>query len=117
MAISMIHFLAESWHNLLLSAVFLSVAIAISLVTHSVVFRLLRRFPGREGAVVEDSLVRHGEKPARWFFALLAGLVVSPALPLAPTLKVALEHITGLGLIAAVAWLAILFIDITSDVL
>jgi small-conductance mechanosensitive channel len=29
----------------------------------------------------------------------------------------ALEHITGLGLIAAIAWLFILFIDVTSDVL
>jgi len=117
MAISMIHFLAESWHNLLLSAVFLSVAIAISLVTHSVVFRLLRRFAGREGAVVDASLLRHGERPARWAFGLLAGLVVLPVLPLPPTLMAALEHITGLGLIAAVAWLATLFIDVTSDVL
>lgn len=113
----MIPFLVQNWHNLLLSAVFLTVAIAISLVTHSVVFRLLRRFGGCEGAVVDASLVRHGEKPARWVFALLAGLTVLPAVPLPPTLKAALEHITELGLIAAVAWFATLFIDVTADVL
>ena len=114
---SMIPSLAQNWHNLLLSAFFLSIAIAIALVTHSVVFRLLRRSAERKGAVLNSSLVRHGEKPARWVFALLTGLAVSPALPLPPTLMAALEHITGLGLIAAVARLATLFIDIASDVL
>ena len=113
----MIQSIARNWHTLLLSVILLSVAIAISLVVHFVVFRILRRFAAREGAVVDASLVRHGEQPARWAFALLAVLVLLPVLPLPPTLMSALEHITGLGLIAAVAWLATLLIDITSDVL
>jgi small-conductance mechanosensitive channel len=113
----MIHFFDANWNNLLLSAALLSAAIAISLVTHFIVFWLLRRFAGRKAAVLDQSLVRHGQGPSRWIFPLLAALAVLPGLPLPPTLMSALEHITGLGLIAAIAWLVTLFVDVTSDVL
>ncbi len=114
----MIHFFEGNWHNLLLSTVLLIAAIAISLVAHSIVFWLLRQFARRKAvAVLDQSLIRHGQGPSLWIFPLLAALLVLPALPLPPILMSALEHITGLGLIAAVAWLVTLFVDIASDVL
>ena len=113
----MIRFFTQNWHNLLLSAIFLTVAIAISLVAHAVLFRALRRLARRKGALLDQSLIKHGEKPTRWVFPLLATLAVLPGLPLPPTLMAALEHITGLGLIAAVAWLVILIIDVSADLL
>ncbi len=113
----MIHFFEENWHSLLWSAILLSAAIAISLVAHSIVFWLLRRFAVDKGAALDQSLIRHGQGPSRWIFPLLAALAVLPGLPLSPTLMSALEHITGLGLIAAIAWLVTLFVDVTSDVL
>lgn len=113
----MIRFFTQNWHSLLLSAIFLSAAIAISLVAHAVLFRALRRLARRKRALLDQSLVRHGERPTRWVFPLLATLAVLPGLPLPATLMTALEHITGLGLIAAVAWLVILIIDVSADLL
>jgi len=113
----MIHFIEGNWHSLLLSAALLAAAIALSLIAHSIVFWLLRQFARRKAAVLDQSLIRHGQGPSRWIFPLLAALAVLPGLPLPPVLMSALEHITGLGLIAAIAWLVTLFVDITSDVL
>jgi small-conductance mechanosensitive channel len=113
----MIRFFEGNWHNLLSSALLLSAAIAISLVAYRIVFWLLRRLARSKAAVLDQSLIRHGQGPSRWIFPLLAALLVLPGLPLAPILMSALEHITGLGLIAAIAWLLTLFVDITSDVL
>jgi small-conductance mechanosensitive channel len=115
--LEMIHFFEGNWHSLLLSAVLLIAAIAVSLVAHSIVFWLLRQFAHRKAAVLDQSLIRHSQGPSRWIFPLLAVLVVLPGLPLPPILMSALEHITGLGLIAAIAWLVTLFVDVTSDVL
>ena len=114
----MIRFFTQNWHNLLLSAILLSAAIALSLVAHAVFFWVLRRLARRTRAgVLDQSLVRHGERPMRWVFPLIAMLAVLPGLPLPTTLMAALEHITGLGLIAAVAWLLILIIDVAADLI
>jgi hypothetical protein len=67
--------------------------------------------------VLGQSIVKHGRGPARWIFPLIAVLAVLPGLPLPDMLMSALQHITGLGLIAAVAWLSILLIQVASDVL
>jgi small-conductance mechanosensitive channel len=113
----MIRFFAQNWHDLLLSAILLGAAIAAALIAHFALFRLLQLFARRKAAVLDQSLIRHGQGPSRWIFPLLAALAVLPGLPLPPILMSALEHITGLGLIAAIAWLVTLFVDVTSDVL
>jgi len=113
----MIRFFAQNWHNLLLSAMFIALAIVVAMVLHFIVFWLLRRLARRKGAVLDQSLIKHGEGPTRLIFPLLAVLVVLPGLPLPPMLMSALEHITGLGLIAALAWLVILSVDIAADIL
>jgi small-conductance mechanosensitive channel len=112
-----IDFIAHNWRALLWSAVILCAAIAIALVVHLIVFKLLERRALRKPGIVDQSLIKHGKGPARWIFPLLAVLAVLPGLPLPPILMSALEHITGLGLIAAIAWMVLLFIEITSDVL
>jgi small-conductance mechanosensitive channel len=113
----MIEFFARNWHNLLLSAILLVAAIAVSLVVHLIAFWMLRRLAARKSTLLDQSLIAHGQGPTRWIFPLLAVLAVLPGLPLPPTLMAALQHIAGLGLIAAVAWLATLLIDVTSDVI
>jgi small-conductance mechanosensitive channel len=113
----MIEFFARNWHNLLLSTVLLVAATAVSLIVHFIVFWLLRRFAARKSTVLDQSLISHGQGPTRWIFPLLAVLAVLPGLPLPPLLMAALEHIAGLGLIGAVAWLVTLLIEVTSDVL
>ncbi|MGD0736063.1 MAG: mechanosensitive ion channel family protein [Terracidiphilus sp.] len=113
----MLDFIVHNWRDLLWSAAILAAAIAVALVAHFIVFKLLQRHALRKPGIVDQSLVKHGKLPARWIFPLLAVLAVLPGLPLPPILMAALEHITGLGLIAAIAWLVLLFIEITSDVL
>jgi small-conductance mechanosensitive channel len=113
----MIQFVLQNWHSLMWSAIILGAAIVIALIGHAFVFQLLPRIARRKGTVLVQLLVKHGRVPARWIFPLLAALAVLPGFPLPPILMSALEHITGLGLIAAHAWLVILSIDITSDML
>ncbi|HEY9126955.1 MAG TPA: mechanosensitive ion channel family protein, partial [Acidobacteriaceae bacterium] len=107
----------RNWHQVLWSVITLAVAICISLIARAIVFWVLRRVTRRRAALVGQSLVRHSERPSRWIFPLLGVLAVSPGLPLPPIAMSAIEHITGLGLIAAVAWLAVLLIEITSDIM
>jgi small-conductance mechanosensitive channel len=113
----MIEFVRHNWHPLLWSAGILAAAVAIALGARLVLFWLLQRLTRRRGTLLGQSLVRHGAGPAHWILPLLAVLAVLPGLPLPPTLMTALEHITGLGLIASVAWLAVLLVQVTSDVL
>lgn len=113
----MIQFVLKNWHNLLWSAIILAVAIVLALICHFVIFWLLRRLARRKGALLDQSLVKRGQGPTRWVFPLLAVLAVLPGLPLPEKLMSALEHITGIGIIAAIAWLVILSSEITSDIL
>ncbi|HUA99698.1 MAG TPA: mechanosensitive ion channel family protein [Terracidiphilus sp.] len=113
----MIAYVTQHWRDLLWSAGALVIAVAVGLIARRIVLWTLRRLAKRKGAVLGHSLVKHGEGPSRWIFPLLAVLCVEPGLPLPKIGKSALEHITGLGLIAATAWLAILLVDVTADVL
>lgn len=113
----MIGYFERNWHGLLWSAIWLGVAIVASLLVRAILFWVLRRFTRRHGHLVGHSLVQHGAGPTRWIFPLLAVLCVLPGLPLPHLLMVALEHIVGIGLIAAMAWLIILLVDVTADVL
>lgn len=112
----MIQFIMQNWHTLLWAAIVIGAAIVIALAIHWIVFWLLKRLARRSGAYLDQSLARHAQRPTRWIFPLVAVLIVLPGLTLPAKLMSALEHITGIGLIAATAWLVILASDITSDV-
>ncbi|HVU48748.1 MAG TPA: mechanosensitive ion channel family protein [Terracidiphilus sp.] len=113
----MILWLEQNWHHVLWSAVTLTAAICISLIARAIVFWALRRVTYRRAAFIGQSLVRHSEHPSRWIFPLLAVLAVSPGLPLPSIAMSAIEHITGLALIGTIAWLAVLLIEIASDMM
>ena len=105
------------WRRDLWAAGILAVAIAIALTAHFVLFFILKRLASRKGDVVIKSLVRHSQGPSLWILPLLALLVALPTAPLPQRLSTILEHIVGLGLIASIAWLVILFSQILSDIL
>lgn len=113
----MLNYVQLHWRDLAWSVGIIAGAIAAGLVARILVLWLLKRLAHRKGAILGQSLVRHSQGPSHWIFPLIAVLSVLPGLPLPERLMSALEHITGLGLIAATAWLAILLINITSDVL
>jgi hypothetical protein len=52
----MIQFFLRNWRDLVLWAILLGAAIAISLVAHFLVFWVLQRFARRKGAVLDESL-------------------------------------------------------------
>src|SRR5487761_967663 len=105
------------WRRDLWAAGILAGAIAIALIVHFILFFILKRLASRKGDVVITSLVRHSQGPSLWILPLLALLVALPTAPLPQRLSTILEHIVGLGLIATIAWLVILFSQILSDVL
>jgi len=113
----MIQYFLQHWHNLLIAVAFLAGAIVVALIAHAIVFWVLRRFARRKSALLGQSLVRHSQGPTRWIFPLIAVLAILPGLPFTPKVMDALQHIVGLGLIAAAAWLVILCIDIVSDII
>ena len=113
----MVPFILRQWRQWLWSGGILVAAIGVGFIARAIVFWLLRRFDRRKGDVIGHSLVRRGKGPTRWIFPLLAVLCVLPGLPLPHAPMSALEHISSIGLIAAIAWLTILLIDVTSDVL
>ncbi len=108
-------FLEKNWQSLAWSAGILAGVIVAALLLRAVVFWGLRKVAHRKGSVVGASLLKHGQQPTHWIFPLLAVLVILPGLPLPHELMTVLEHAAGLGLIAACAWLAVLVIEIVSD--
>ena len=114
---SLVNFFQRNWHWMMWSAIILLGSIVLSLIARAIVFWALRRFTRRHGKLIGRSLVTHGQTPTYWIFPLLACLIVLPGLPLHHTAMNVLEHVAGVGLIAATAWLVILFIEVISDVL
>lgn len=113
----MIAFLQHNWQSVLWSLGIALGAIVVALVVRAIVLWAFRRIAKRHLSVLGNSLVNHGEGPTRFIFPLIAVLAVAPGLPLPKAGMSAIEHITGLSLIAAVGWLAILFVEVLSDVL
>lgn len=111
----MLQWILRNWPSVAWSVGIMVAAIVGALIVRSIVLWVLRRVARRKGALIGQSLVHHSEGPTRWIFPLIGVLVVLPGLPLPQIAMSALEHITGLGLIAAISWLAILLIEITSD--
>jgi small-conductance mechanosensitive channel len=113
----MVQWVQQNWYQLLWSAGILAGTIVVASVTRAIVFGVLQRLADRKHHLVGQSLVKHGRKPSHWVFPLLAVLCVLPGLPLPQELMTALEHITSLGLVAAIAWFAVLVVQIASDLL
>jgi small-conductance mechanosensitive channel len=111
----MIHFLKDH-HIWLMSVVLLGAAIVAGRVAHAILFSAGRRFAKRTGSLIDNSIVRHGDKPAKLIFPLFAVFLVLPATSLPPHLMAALRHILALGVLASVAWLLIALIDVFEDV-
>src|SRR6185437_11153488 len=113
----MIKFFTDNWVPIAWSAGTLAFAIIISLLVRALIFWLLRRMARRKGDVFFHSLVRHGSRPSHFILPFLACVIVLPGVPLPHLVLVALEHIASIGLIASIAWLAVLLVDVTSDII
>ena len=105
----------EHWRPWLWAAAGLTGAVLLSLFVHYLLFLLARRLSRKASTVIDDSLIRHGQRPTRWIFPLLGILLALPLLPIRPQVLGPLQHALGLGLIASVAWVVILLADVFTD--
>ena len=105
----------QNWPPLLWTATGLAAAIVLSLVIHHVLFLVAKRLASKTTSVIDNSLIRHGEKPTRWIFPLLATLLALPLVPIPAGITGPLQHALGVALIAAVAWVVILLADVLTD--
>lgn len=99
----------------LISAGILAVITLAVLLGHYLVYKLLADISGRTRGSLDDSFVRYSRRPAKLILPLLAAVVALPTLPLPYRAMTVLRHITGLGLIASGAWLAISLLGVVDD--
>lgn len=112
-----ISYLLADWKSIAWSGGIIGGAILAALAARIVLFFALNRFARRDPSVLKTSLTHHGKRLSAWILPLFAVLAVLPAAPLPAKALAALQHLTALGLIAAVAWLVILASEVTSDVI
>jgi small-conductance mechanosensitive channel len=94
-----------------------TIAAIVGLVLHSLAFAIFSRLARRTHSQVDDSLVTHAKRPLRLIFPVLAILLVLPYAPLPAIFLDPVHHAVGLGLIAAIAWLAVAMISVAEDLL
>jgi small-conductance mechanosensitive channel len=107
----------EHWQAWLWSGAILTGVVVLARIVHHLGFAVAKRMALRTGSVIDDSLVRHGRRPAKWILPLLAIVLVLPFLPLRPGLLESLQHAVGLGLIASIGWVTLLLADVLTDVI
>lgn len=105
------------WQRWAIGAGTLAGAVVISLIFRALLFSVLERLGRRSNSIVDASLIRHGRRPSKLVFPLIALLVAVPTTSLPGWIERPLEHVIGLGLIASAAWAVILLADVLADVI
>ena len=111
----MAHWLTH-WQAFLLSSGIIVGAIVAALLAHRFVFSIAGRSKAKL-SVIDASLVKHSRRPAKLILPLLAVILAERVLPVNPAFRAGLAHAIGLGLIATVAWLLIVMIDVGEDLI
>jgi small-conductance mechanosensitive channel len=107
--------LLAAWPNWLWAAATLTGAALVAIVIHYVVFKAVKRVAARTGSALDDSLVRHSQRPARIIFVLVAVLMTLSGLPLPTRAADSIRHVTGIGLILSVAWGVVALTQVFDD--
>ena len=113
----MLHYFATNWEPWAWSIAILAGSIVLALVIRFILFVVLRRMARHESSILRDSVIRHSERLSRWILPLFAVVVALPAAPLPERVMVPLQHLVGLALIAALAWLVVVVCDVIFDLL
>jgi small-conductance mechanosensitive channel len=87
-------------------------SVLLALAAHAIIFGVATRLSKRRPGILDDLLVKYGKGPARAILPLLALTTVIPFLPLPGYVVGPLHHSVGLGLIAAMAWLALATVEV-----
>ena len=106
----------NDWQEWASSGAILLGALIAARMVHKILFAAGQRLARRTGSVIDNSLIQHGQKPAKLILPLLALFLALPATSLPPGPMGIIRHIIALGMIASVAWLLIILIDVFEDV-
>lgn len=93
------------WPDTAISALALSIAVLLGLLGYGILFKVLFRLVARPDTSLQQALVQRWRHPAKLLLPLLAVLLILPSLQFPEELAALLQHMGGLTLIAAVAWL------------
>jgi small-conductance mechanosensitive channel len=101
--------------ELLLAAVILVVAAAIALGVQAIVFLLLQRFAAARKNGILTLVVARARASSRFIFPLVAVESTLPAIALPEGDKLIAEHVLGLAIIAAIAWVLVELTQLAAD--
>jgi small-conductance mechanosensitive channel len=104
--------LIEHWR---LIAWLVGVPLVLGLISHFLIYRIVRKITQRTGSELDDSIVRHCYKPALWTIVVL---VIRMALAAAVTeqkVPDSISHILSLFLIGLVSWLLIKIVSVLQE--
>jgi small-conductance mechanosensitive channel len=107
----------DFWHTWIWALMLIAGAVVIALALHAIIYRMLGRLTGGTRNAVDNAFVQRTRGPARLALPLLAVLMVLPGAPLRDGLRGAIAHLTGIGLIACVAWTVVALVDVAGDVM
>jgi small-conductance mechanosensitive channel len=95
--------IVEPW---LAVAAVAAAAIALAFLAHRILFMVLKRLARRTDGVVDDSIVRHANRPGWLIFTLLALVAVASGLDVPEDARATVAQFLSLSLTAAFGWLA-----------
>ena len=96
---------------------FLAAVLLLALIAQRLLFGLLTRWAHCHSGYILKSIVRHGRRPFACLVPFLALLFALPAARLPAKAVLQAQHALGLGVIAAVGWLAIVCSAVIFDVI
>src|SRR5579863_7704378 len=91
--------------------------VVLSLILHKIVFFAVKRIFRKRGAFLQHALTSRAENPTRFIFPLAGLALALPFLPISHDVRVSVQRVLGLGVIACVGWAVIVVANVISDTL
>ena len=91
--------------------------VVLSLILHKIVFFAVKRIFRKRGAFLQHALTARAENPTRFIFPLAGLALALPFLPISHDVRVSVQRVLGLGVIACVGWAVIVVANVISDTL
>jgi len=110
------HLLGDTRHWVIAGSVLAGV-IVLSLILHKLAFLIVKRLFRQRGALLQHALTARAENPARFIFPLIGLVLTLPFLPISYNVRVSVQRVLGLGVIACVGWAVIVLANVISDTL
>jgi small-conductance mechanosensitive channel len=111
------HYLLGDTRRWLIGGAVLAGVIILSLILHKVAFFIVKRLFRKRGAFLQHALTDRAENPARVIFPLIGLVVALPFLPIPHDVRLSIQRVLGLGVIACMGWAVIVVANVVGDTL